>query len=135
MESMISNSLGTAFPNAEIWIEQIDAGFMRPAFFVQRITGVFKQIIGNRYTEENSYMIAYFSDKPNQDINTDIMAVANTMCSVLKTISYGGEMLHGKDINYRTEDGVLQFFVSYKRNLAEPKNKEILMNKVKIETE
>lgn len=135
IESMISDSLGAVFPQAEIWKEQIDEGFSRPAFFIQRIEGVFDQEIGNRYHETNFYMVSYFSDKPKQDLNADIWESVDKMRAVLKTISCDGETIYGRDINYRIEKGVLQFFVKYKRYLRESRTEETRMQKLEIETE
>ncbi len=135
MESMISYCLSQAFPGAEIWLERIEEDFSRPAFFVQRISGQFIQEVGNRYLDIGNFGIYYFSDKTKQQLNHDINAVVEQLRWALQTISYQNETLHGYDINHRTEDGVLQFFVTYKRYVAQPWHEETRMQAMNYEIE
>lgn len=140
METIIKNNLAQAFPEAEVWTEQIEEGFSRPAFFVQKIQGRHSQEVGNRYLYTASYAVHYFTDADTQSQNEDLADKAVKLWAVLREISYQGETLHGYDLNHRTEDGVLQFFVTYRRYITVPmndeKNKMMGMNyEVELETE
>lgn len=120
MENIIKYNLAQAFPKAEIWTEQIEEGFSRPAFFVQRIESDYLQEVGNRYLHHVSFAVHYFTDQPSRGQNEDFADMVMKLWAVLREISYQGEVLHGYDMSQRTDDEVLQFFVTYRRYIAAP---------------
>lgn len=117
---LISHTLGTAFPTKNIYTEQVTQGLAKPAFYIHQLEGVHTQEVGNRYRREYSLVVRYFSDKSDQEINADLLAMADDLTEKLETVSYDGEMLNGYDMKHEIQDGVLHFFVKLRRHVKRP---------------
>jgi hypothetical protein len=117
---LLSYTLSTAFPDMNIYTEQVTQGLVKPAFFIHQIEGVYTQEVGNRYRQEYSLVVRYFSDNPDQDLNADLLAMADDLTEKLETVSYEGETLNGYDMKHEIQDGVLHFFVKLRRYVKRP---------------
>jgi hypothetical protein len=106
-------------------------GLKEPCFFIAVLNPSFKKYIGSRYFVENPFVVQYFPEKA--DDNIEMHDVAFKMFENLGNITLpNGDSLYGTSISYQIIDGVLNFNVNFNMILNKIEVTEI-MEKLKYE--
>lgn len=113
----------------EMHIEKLPQGFEEPCFFIKLISNDENQLVDNRYYRTNTFDIAYF----NNNDNVDLYNKANELTDLLEYIKFeNGDLLRGISRKSEVVDGVLHFVVSYNFSVVKPREKEELMEDLKV---
>ncbi|MEA5084356.1 MAG: hypothetical protein VB018_09400 [Lachnospiraceae bacterium] len=115
----------------KLYTESIKQGFEEPCFFVQLITQVQTQRLGNRYMETYSFDIQYFPNE-NGGENKECLDVSEELYELLEYIAVNEDLLRGMSLNSRVQDRVLHFFVDYVVPVVRTKAEEEKMEEVII---
>jgi hypothetical protein len=120
----ITGSLRRAFPDAQISQEDYTQGLENGAFLVTLVSAGQQPLIAQRFRRSPAFSVMYFSDNSG---NKECVGVADALCILLGTVTTpGGDMLRGTGIDWRVDDGVLQFFVSYPYNARIDREREYM---------
>lgn len=109
----IAAALHKAFPDAEIYTEEIKQDLNPPCFYIQVLEPEHNQALGKVYNRKCPVCIQYFS--PEQKYQADCSEKDEALYLVLEYITLLDESLpiNGIDMHSKVEDGVLSFFVTY----------------------
>lgn len=94
----------------EIHTEDIEQDLKEPCFLVLTISDSLEHVIGSRYQKNHAFDIHYF---PGERSRTEINNVSDVLYGILEYIETDEGILRGTDMNAKTEDYVLHFFVGY----------------------
>lgn len=107
----ISNALNQEFGDEyEIYQNNVMQGLDEPCFFIAVLEPSKEQLLQNRFLQRNPFDVHYFPKR--WDDNREMQEVAERMLDCLEWI-IPEEPIHGTEIRWQIEDGVLHFFVSY----------------------
>lgn len=107
----ISIALHDVFPNARIYIDELEQGYTEPCFFIMLLHGSENRLLGARAKRLVSFDIHYFAHGGN--IEREV--VANTLYRILRQITMvDGSKLNGMFMRHQIADEVLHFFVEYR---------------------
>lgn len=107
----ISNALNQEFGDEyEIYQNNVMQGLDEPCFFIAALEPSKDQLLQNRFLQRNPFDVHYFPKR--WDDNREMQEVAERMLDCLEWI-IPEEPIHGTEIRWQIEDGVLHFFVSY----------------------
>ena len=107
----ISNALNQEFGDEyEIYQNNVMQGVKEPCFFIAVLEPSKEQLLQNRFLQRNPFDVHYFPKR--WDDNREMQEVAERMLDCLEWI-IPEEPIHGTEIRWQIEDGVLHFFVSY----------------------
>lgn len=113
----------------ETHIEKLPQGFEEPCFFIKLISNDENQLVDNRYYRTNTFDVSYFNDNDN----VDLCNKADELTDLLEYIKLeNGDLLRGVGRKSEVIDGVLHFIVSYNFSVVKPREKEDLMEDLKI---
>ena len=118
----IAQRLNELYPNYKCHTDDIPQKFTPPAFVIFTIDQDYNKRLNNKYKSRISFDIAYFSNKPKQEIKSDCLTVQENLLrnfDVLKTFKVVNK-------NARITDNVLH--VTFDINYSEMKiEDQILM--------
>jgi len=80
----------------------------KPCFFIYEIDKNHKKLVGNKYNQDHSFTIRYFTD--TDDLYEELRLTGEKLFEVLELVNFGGTVLKCIDMNYKIDDGVLHFF-------------------------
>lgn len=127
----IQQALDNAYPNIEIYSENIKQGFEVPCFFVKLISSNQDKQLNNRYKQSLLFDVHYFSDK-EEDLNKDCLDVADNLYKVLEYVVVNGHKYRSLKMNHKVVDGVLHFMMKFNYNILKvieyKKMKELEVN-------
>jgi len=117
----VTKKINELYPNCKCYTDDIPQKFTPPAFVVFTIDQDYSKRLNNKYRSRISFDLAYFSDKPKQEIKSDYLAVQEkllrnfdvfgTFKATNKNARITDNVLHLTfDVNYaemRTETPVL----------------------------
>lgn len=107
----ISKALNQEFGDEyEIYQNNVMQGLDEPCFFIAVLEPSKDQLLQNRFLQRNPFDVHYFPKR--WDDNREMQEVAERMLDCLEWI-IPEEPIHGTEIRWQIEDGVLHFFVSY----------------------
>lgn len=107
----ISNALNQEFGDEyEIYQNNVMQGLDEPCFFITALEPSKDQLLQNRFLQRNPFDVHYFPKR--WDDNREMQEAAERMLDCLEWI-IPEEPIHGTEIRWQIEDGVLHFFVSY----------------------
>lgn len=107
----ISNALNQEFGDEyEIYQNNVLQGVKEPCFFIAVLEPSKDQLLQNRFLQRNPFDVHYFPKR--WDDNREMQEAAERMLDCLEWI-IPEEPIHGTEIRWQIEDGVLHFFVSY----------------------
>lgn len=107
----ISNALNQEFGDEyEIYQNNVMQGLDEPCFFIAALEPSKDQLLQNRFLQRNPFDVHYFPKR--WDDNREMQEAAERMLDCLEWI-IPEEPIHGTEIRWQIEDGVLHFFVSY----------------------
>ena len=107
----ISNALNQEFVDEyEIYQNNVLQGVKEPCFFIAVLEPSKDQLLQNRFLQRNPFDVHYFPKR--WDDNREMQEAAERMLDCLEWI-IPEEPIHGTEIRWQIEDGVLHFFVSY----------------------
>lgn len=120
--------LKKAFPNFNIYGEEVKQGWKEPCFFVREIETVQQSELQGRLIRRHSFEITCFLDKHvTNDPNSQQAEIGKQLAELLLYLP--DARLHGRNVSYQIVDGILHFLVDYKINLrqtkSEPKMQEL----------
>lgn len=109
----ISNALFNEFGESyKIYTDDVKQGHSLPCFSIFCINPTRNHFFGNRYKNDNLFMILYFpsnTDEPTSEINE----IIERLYECLEYIDESGDLIRGTDMKGETVDGVLNFMVQY----------------------
>lgn len=107
----IVNRLRELYPDHKRYVDDIPQDFKKPSFVVFQIDQDYSKRLNTKYNGRISFDVAYFSDKPKQDVKTDCFAVQEALMREFDT--FGAFRAINK--NARITDNVLHmtFDVNY----------------------
>ena len=124
----ISGKLAEKY-NYDVHVEKMPQDFDEPCFFIKLIDSDEDQLIDNRYYRKNAFDVAYFNDGNNKDLYKK----ANELTDILEYVKLeNGDLLRGLGRKSEVVDGVLHFIVSYDYTVMKPREKQALMEELKI---
>lgn len=107
----ISNALNQEFGDEyEIYQNNVMQGLDEPCFFIAALEPSKDQLLQNRFLQRNPFDVHYFPKR--WDDNREMQEAAERMLDCLEWI-IPEEPIHGTEIRWQIEDGVLHFFISY----------------------
>ncbi len=107
----ISKALNQEFGDEyEIYQNNVMQGLDEPCFFIAVLEPSKDQLLQNRFLQRNPFDVHYFPKR--WDDNREMQEAAERMLDCLEWIILE-EPIHGTEIRWQIEDGVLHFFVSY----------------------
>lgn len=113
----------------DVHVEEMPQDFEEPCFFIKLVNSDEDQLIDNRYYRKNAFDVAYFNDGNNKDLYKK----ANELTDILEYVKLeNGNLLRGLGRKSEVVDGVLHFIVSYDYTVLKPREKQALMEKLKI---
>lgn len=113
----------------DVHVEKMPQDFEEPCFFIKLIDSDEDQLIDNRYYRKNAFDVAYFNDNNNKDLYKK----ANELTDILEYVKLeNGNLLRGTGRKSEIVDGVLHFIVSYDYTVLKPREKQALMEELKI---
>ena len=117
----ISRKLNATFGDEyEIYENDVEQGLEEPCFFVAVLEPGSSPLIGTRQIRQYPIDVHYFPKQPGN--NVELFTVAETLMVALEFIPMAdGLPLRGFSMSYKTVDGVLHFFVTYKPIVVQPK--------------
>lgn len=128
--SAISVKLHSSFsPSPNIYKDQVEQGLVKPCFFVSCITQQQERIAKNWFKRTASMLIR-FHPTETTDKYSQCRTVGEKLLDVLESINLPNSMINypslpcwGRDLEYKIQDEVLLFYVTYdfkvKRELVE----------------
>lgn len=117
----------------EIYTDAVEQGLKEPCFFVQFLDPSEKPMIGRRYYRQTDMCIQYLPGGIKQQ-RREINRVSDILMNGMEYITLqDGSLLRGTGRNHRTEDGVLNFFVSYNMFILKEEKTEESMETIEIE--
>lgn len=113
--------LKKAFPNFNIYGEEVKQGWKEPCFFVREIETMQQSELQGRLIRRHSFEITCFLDKHvTNDLNSQQAEIGRRLAELLLYLP--DAKLHGRNISYQIVDGILHFLVDYKINLRQTKS-------------
>lgn len=113
----------------DVHVEKMPQDFKEPCFFIKLVNSDEDQLIDNRYYRKNAFDVAYFNDGNNKDLYKK----ANELTDILEYVKLeNGNLLRGTGRKSEIVDGVLHFIVSYDYTVLKPREKQALMEELKI---
>ena len=107
----ISKALNQEFGDEyEIYQNNVMQGLDEPCFFIAVLEPSKDQLLQNRFLQRNPFDVHCFPKR--WDDNREMQEAAERMLDCLEWI-IPEEPIHGTEIRWQIEDGVLHFFVSY----------------------
>lgn len=115
-----------------IYSEEVSQGTIEPCFLIKAVEPSQIPIIGTRYRRDTLFDIMYF---PEQDYSyNEMYAVSERLFSMLEFIPLlDGTLIHGTQMRYEVEDGVLHFFVQYNMIIRKAEDED-KMEEIHMET-
>lgn len=108
----ISRALHEEFGEShEIYMEEISQDLKEPCFLINTLEPSVRHYPGGRYLRRNYFCIQYFPE--TEEKYAECNRTAERMTDVLEVIETEAGSIRGTDMRYRTEDGVLNFFINY----------------------
>lgn len=117
---MIRDGILRAYPDAVIYEEQANQ-IERPAFYITEIKVSQDKAVGNRYYRYFSMLVQYFPAEIDQT-NTALREVADKLYAYLEYLQFDQIRGRGLQMHHRTEEQVLQFYVTVQLVLKRPVN-------------
>ena len=87
MINYIADILKTSYPTYAIYSETVEQTFIRPCFFVKKINGSGKRVMGNKFELKNIYSIEFFPIKTDNTEKEQCLEVEDTLYEVLDTVN------------------------------------------------
>lgn len=111
----ISIKLNSIFGDShEITAENVEQGLQPHSFFIKPLPATRKPLLGKRSQLTYSFVISYFPDTANVEMNKEMMEVSEKLLDGLEYITLrNGEMVRGHDLEAEIVDDVLHFSVKY----------------------
>lgn len=97
--------------NYKIYNELVEQGLNRPCFFIRQINHEQKPMLNIRYKDTYLFDISYFPK--GEKVKIECSKVENKLYNILEYINVNGDLLRGSNMNSRTEEGILHFFINY----------------------
>lgn len=126
-------AISKAFPDREIYTEQVKQGFSTPCFFVTCINPKESRFLGDRFQHKGKYEINYFPNGENP--NREIVEVSETLSDILETLEVKEGLMRGTKMESTISDGVLSFLVNYDYFVYKGVTKKEAMEKLQAKTE
>ncbi len=112
--SAISTNIYNEFGGQyEIYTEQMEQGFLQPCFYISNVKSDIKVLLNNRYKQENSFCIKFYTNDSNTNLSCNDVAIRLYSTLEFITNNETAKMLHGTKMTYEVVDGVLNFYVNY----------------------
>lgn len=129
----ISRALNEEFGEShEIYMEEISQDLKEPCFLINTLEPSIKRYPGERYRRRNYFCIQYFPETEAK--YAECNSTAERMAGTLEMIAMEEGTIRGTDMHYRTEDGVLNFFVNYNFFTIHRREKEDEMQGIRTDT-
>lgn len=111
---------------AVIYTDSVEQGLVEPCFFVSILEPSRKPMLGRRSFQETGFCIQYIPEDSKPEKCRALNQVADTLFDGMEYITLAdGDMLRGTGRSCQSEQGVLNFFVSYNMFLiAQEEEKE-----------
>lgn len=111
IKSAIVYKLRDLYPDHKRYVDDIPQDFKKPSFVVFQIDQDYSKRLNVKYNGRISFDVAYFSDKPKQDVKTDCFVVQEVL---MREFSMFG-VFRATNKNARITDNVLHmtFDVNY----------------------
>lgn len=124
----ISIKLNSIFGDSyEIAAENVEQGLKPHSFFIKSLPVTHKPLLGNRAQRTYSFVISYFPDTENMEMNQEMMDVAESLLEGLESITLlNGEVIRGHDLESEIVDDVLHFSVKYIVFITKDERKELM---------
>lgn len=111
----ISMKLNSIFGDSyKVTAENVAQGLQPHSFFIKPLPVTHKPLLGKRAQRTYSFVITYFPDTANTEMNAEMMEVAEKLLDGLEYITLlNGEVIRGHELEPEIVDDVLHFSVKY----------------------
>lgn len=126
------------YGKVKIYTEVKKQGFEAPCFFVEMIDSFFDHELHNRYLEQGTYQISYFTNKTKGESPDygDLQKQIRPISMVLTALPLrDGHTIRGQEISSIIEDDVLHVTVSFKRFIYKELEKKPTMETLNLKQE
>lgn len=79
IKTAITQKLKELYPDFKRYTDDIPQKFNKPAFVISEIDQDYSKRLNRKYNGRISFDIAYFSDKPAQEIKSDCLTIQETL--------------------------------------------------------
>lgn len=122
----ISEALFNEFGDKyQYYCENIKQGFSPPCFYIKPIEPYAEQGLDRDKKRVNKFVIQFISKNKEQK-NRDINDIYEKLIWVLEYIEIDGKIYKGTNMQSRSEDGVLHFFINYNYHIMQIKDKKYM---------
>lgn len=95
-----------------VYDEEVKQGVKTPCFFISCAESKERQYLGSRYFYERKYLIKFYPESSDRK-KCECDEVSKRLFDCLLWIGVSGQLLMGRKMSSRYENGVLSFFVNY----------------------
>lgn len=119
IKSGICTALSEAFPDNEIYTENVEQGLDSSCFSVVVVESSIKPYTKWRYLKSVTFCVHFFpsTDEPLSEID----AIQDELQGVLEYITVDESLIMGRNMNATITDGVLAFLVTYSAFVKKPR--------------
>lgn len=105
----IEQAIRTEFPETTYKIYTEATEVVSPCFFILCVSQSRNAKLGDRFILNTTFEVQYSSGRGNNEC----WEVAEKLRELLDVISLGGDLVQGRNGNYRVDSGVLHFVIDY----------------------
>lgn len=120
----IAKALGSAFGDAEIYIEEIEQDLQEPCFLILLANAKREQFLGSRYNRKQTFNINYFPKKGKNEC----YEVLNKLYEVMGLIEFDAGLINAQNMQGNIVDNVLVFTVDYNFTTYSPSGYDYMGN-------
>lgn len=113
-----------------VFFDSLPQGFEAPCFFIKLLSANSELRLWNRYELVLNFDVLYLPIGERENVAHELNERAYGLIYGLEYITLEGAPIRGTDINYKIEDGVLHFFVSYHIFILKKSERSPLMKKL-----
>jgi len=119
----IAARLEKLFDEPIVYFDKLPQGFTTPCFFIKLINTTRKQLLWKRSELKLDFDIIYYPDSLPEDAVTELNEAGYKLLWGLELITVDGSLLHGENLSYKIEDGVLHVLATYRLVILEIEEK------------
>lgn len=113
IRSGIGKALKTEFGGEyPIYSEEVKQGMTTPCFFISCVEASQQRFLSGRFLCENKFLIRFYP-KDDSRKKQQCFQTAQRLFDCLLWIKAGEDLLMGRKMSGRTENGILSFYVNY----------------------
>lgn len=124
MSQALNEEFGDSY---SIYTESIEQDLNAPCFLITNVVHTHDAKLGNRYQDNNSFMVQYFP-KSDTDYFSEINGVVGRLEDVIEWITVDSSKVHGMNMTSNVVDGVLNFQVDYNVRILKTTQESERMN-------